>query len=101
VNNKYKAEILNVILKMYAKHANNQYVDITNCQFLLNNSDALSSTLINILKNESKPLIAYQIAFDLHNNEIAAYLKEIRTLVKTLWQSIKLRKISLIASFLF
>ncbi len=71
-------------MKLYAKHANNQYVDITNCQFLLNNSDALSSTLINILKNENEPLIAYQIAFDLFDNENAAYLKEICTLVKAL-----------------
>jgi hypothetical protein len=53
-NNEYKNAVLNVILRLYAKHANNQYVDITNCQFLLNNSDALSSTLINILKNEVK-----------------------------------------------
>lgn len=84
VNNAYKAEILKVILRLYAKHANNQFIDITNCQFLLNNSDALASTLINILKSEEEPLIAYQIAFDLVDNQNAFYLKEIVGIVKKL-----------------
>jgi 26S proteasome regulatory subunit N2 len=48
---------------------------------LLNNSDALSSTLINILKNDEEPLIAYQIAFDLVDNQNPFYLKEIVSLV--------------------
>lgn len=75
---------MNVILRLYAKHANNQYIDITNTQFLLNNSDALSSTLINILKNEEEPLIAYQIAFDLVDNQNPFYLKEIVGIIKKL-----------------
>ncbi len=76
--------MLNVILRLYAKHANNQYIDITNCQFLINKSDALSSTLINILKNEEEPLIAYQIAFDLVDNQNPFYLKEIVKNVKNI-----------------
>ena len=52
-------------------------MSITNCQFLLNNTEALSSTLINILINEKDPLIAYQIAFDLYDNQNPSYLRKI------------------------
>ncbi len=89
VNNQYKNAILNVILRLYAKHANSQYIDITNCQFLLNNSDALSSTLINIIKNEEEPLIAYQIAFDLVDNQNPFYLKEIVASIKKIGEEHK------------
>lgn len=82
VNNKYKNAILDVVLRLYVKHANNSFVDITNCQFLLNNSDALSSTLLNILSKPEEPLIAYQIGFDLADNQNSAYLKEICRLLK-------------------
>jgi 26S proteasome regulatory subunit N2 len=82
VNNKYKNAILDVVLRLYVKHSNNSFVDITNCQFLLNNSDALSSTLLNILSKPEEPLIAYQIAFDLADNQNSAYLKEICRLIK-------------------
>ena len=51
-NNDYRNDILQIILQIYAKNAGNQYLDITLCQFLLNNSEALSHTLINIIKNE-------------------------------------------------
>jgi 26S proteasome regulatory subunit N2 len=73
-----------VILRLYAKHAPSSYVDVTNCQFLLNNSEALSSTLINIIKNEEEPLIAYQIAFDLVDNQNPFYLKQIVEIIKKL-----------------
>ncbi len=82
VNNKYKIAILDVVLLLYVKHSNNSFVDITNCQFLLNNSDALSKTLLNILRKPDEPLIAYQIAFDLAENQNSAYLKSISKLLK-------------------
>lgn len=102
VNNSYKAEILKVILRLYAKHANSQFIDITNCQFLLNNSDALASTLINILKNEEEPLIAYQIAYDLVDNQNAFYLKEIVEIIKRIGEEHKVdeKKISTLTNIL-
>jgi len=51
-NNEYRNDILQVILLIFAKSASTEYLDITLCQFLLNNSGALGSTLIHILKNE-------------------------------------------------
>ena len=82
VNTEYKNAIVNVILKLYIKHAGNQYFDITKCQFLLNNSEALSSTLINILMTEPNPTIAYQIAFDLVENQNPSYLRIISEQIK-------------------
>ena len=76
-NKEYKSAVLDQLLKLFIKHAGNEYMSITNCQFLLNNTEALSSTLINILINEKDPLIAYQIAFDLYDNQNPSYLRKI------------------------
>ena len=76
-NKEYKSAVLDQILKLFIKHAGNEYMSITNCQFLLNNTEALSSTLINILSNEKDPLIAFQIAFDLYDNQNPSYLRKI------------------------
>lgn len=51
---------------------------------MLNNSDALAATLINITKNEQEPLIAFQISFDLVDNQNPAYLKEIVQRIKSI-----------------
>lgn len=76
-NKEYKSAVLDQLLKLFIKHAGNEYMSITNCQFLLNNTEALSSTLTNILMKEKDPLIAYQIAFDLYDNQNPSYLRKI------------------------
>ena len=53
-NNEYRNAILKVLLELYGSLASSQYIDITLCQFLLSNCEALSSTLLNILSNEVK-----------------------------------------------
>ena len=83
-NNEYKNTILQTLLNLYAKHINTKYIDITNCQFLLNNSDALANTLINILKKEDDPIIAYQICLDLYDNGNSAFLKEISRILSVI-----------------
>ena len=80
-NKEYNTVLIDHILKLLIKHAKKEYMEITSCQFLLNNSDALASTLLNILKEEEDPIIAYQIAFDLYDNENPSYL---RLLTKTI-----------------
>ena len=72
-----------MVQSLYVKHAANSFVDITNCQFFLNNSEGLASTLLNIISKKEEPLIAYQIAFDLHDNQNSVYLKEICRLLKS------------------
>ena len=74
VNKEYNAFLIDHILKLLIKHAKKEYMEITSCQFFLNNSDALASTLLNILNEEKDPSIAYQIAFDLYDNQNPSYL---------------------------
>lgn len=95
VNNDYKNAVLRVISNLFAKHARNQYIDITNCQFQLNNSEGLYSTLINILKNEEDPLVAYQIAFDLWDNQNPTYLQNISKEIKRIGQEKEVNKANL------
>ena len=76
VNKEYNAVLIDHILKLLIKHAKKEYMEITSCQFLLNNSDALASTLITILKEE-EPSIAYQICFDLYDNQNPSYLRHL------------------------
>ncbi|MCQ2817937.1 MAG: HEAT repeat domain-containing protein [archaeon] len=82
INKEYKSAIFDEILKLYMKHAGEQYMDITNCQFLLDNTEDLSATLLNILMKENDPSIAYQIGFDLYENQNNTYIQKIITEIK-------------------
>ena len=75
-NKEYNSVLIDHILKLLIKHAKKEYMEITSCQFLLNNSDALATTLITILKEED-PSIAYQICFDLYDNQNPSYLRHL------------------------
>ena len=76
VNKEYSTVLMDHILKLLIKHAKKEYMEITSCQFFLNNSDALASTLLTILKEED-PSIAYQICFDLYDNQNPSYLRHL------------------------
>ena len=83
-NKEYNTVLIDHILKLLIKHAKKEYMEITSCQFLLNNSDALASTLLNILKEEEDPSIAYQIAFDLCDNQNPSYLRLLTKTIRTI-----------------
>ena len=84
INKEYNAVLIDHILKLLIKHARKEYMEITSCQFFLNNSDALASTLLNILKDEEDPSIAYQIAFDLYDNQNPSYLRLLTRTINTI-----------------
>ena len=75
VNKEYNSVLIDHVLKLLIKHAKKEYIQITSCQFFLNNPDALSSTLVNILKDEPDPSIAFQIALDLYDDQNPEYLR--------------------------
>ena len=83
VNKEYNGVLVDHILKLLIRHAKKEYMEITSCQFLLNNTDALASTLLNILKEED-PSIAYQIAFDLYDNQNPSYLRLLTRTIRTI-----------------
>ena len=74
MNKEYNSFLVEHILKLLIKHAKTEYMEITSCQFFLNNSDALASTLLGILQEEDRS-IAYQICFDLYDNQNPSYLR--------------------------
>ena len=90
INKEYNAVLIDHILKLLIKHARKEYMEITSCQFFLNNSDALASTLLNILKDEEDPSIAYQIAFDLYDNQNPSYLRLLTRTINTINEEKKL-----------
>ena len=77
-NKEYNEILLSQILKLYLKYAKENYMQITNCQFLLNNLEALANTLMNIISEGTDVTIAYQICFDLYENQNPAYLKTLK-----------------------
>ena len=81
VNKEYNAVLIDHILKLLIKHARKEYMEITSCQFFLNNSQALASTLLTILKEED-PSIAYQIAFDLYDHQNPSYLRLLTSTIR-------------------
>ena len=81
VNKEYNSVLIDHILKLLIKHAKKEYMEITSCQFFLNNSEALASTLLGILKEED-PSIAYQICFDLYDNQNPSYLRLLTCTIK-------------------
>ena len=83
VNKDYKSVLVDHVLKLLIKHAKRGYMEITSCQFLLNNSDALASTLLTILKEED-PSIAYQICFDLYDNQNPSYLRLLKNKINSI-----------------
>ena len=90
VNKEYNSVLIDHILKLLIKHAKKEYMEITSCQFFLNNSDALATTLLNILKDEEDPSIAYQIAFDLYDNQNPNYLRSLTKTIKSINEEKKL-----------
>ena len=89
VNKEYNSVLIDHILKLLIKHARTEYMEITSCQFLLNNSDALASTLLTILQEED-PSIAYQICFDLYDNQNPSYLRHLTSTIRTIQNEKKL-----------
>ena len=58
VNKEYNSVLVDHILKLLIKHAKKEYMEITSCQFFLNNSEALATTLLRILQEED-PLLPH------------------------------------------
>ena len=50
VNKEYNAVLIDHILKLLIKHAKKEYMEITSCQFFLNNSD-LSRNFLGFSRN--------------------------------------------------
>lgn len=71
-------------LSLLLKHNPKEYEEIIKCQFTLKDINAVASTLISILNEKEEPLIAYQIALNLYDNQNSYFLSEISSKINSL-----------------
>lgn len=71
----FKKDIVACLVKLHMSMADLDYGAITECKFFLNDSQAVSDMLANLI--ESEPLLALQLSFDLVENQNQLFLNEI------------------------
>ena len=73
-------QVLRCLVKVYQKLPSPDYLSICQCLMFLDEPEAVASILEKLLRSENKDdaLLAFQIAFDLVENEHQAFLLNVR-----------------------
>ncbi|GLT55296.1 hypothetical protein SLA2020_284330 [Shorea laevis] len=81
----YRLEVLRLLVQVYQKLPSPDYLSICQCLMFLDESEAVASILEKLLRSENKDeaLLAFQIAFDLIENEHQAFLLKVRDRLST------------------
>uniref|UniRef100_A0A5B6ZA94 26S proteasome non-ATPase regulatory subunit 1 homolog n=1 Tax=Davidia involucrata TaxID=16924 RepID=A0A5B6ZA94_DAVIN len=76
----YRHEVLRLLVKVYQKLPSPDYLSICQCLMFLDEPEGVASILEKLLRSENKDeaLLAFQIAFDLVENEHQAFLLNVR-----------------------
>ncbi|KAG4999307.1 26S proteasome non-ATPase regulatory subunit 1 A [Glycine soja] len=76
----YRQEVLRLLVKVFQKLPSPDYLSICQCLMFLDESEGVASKLEKLLRSENKDdaLLAFQIAFDLVENEHQAFLLNVR-----------------------
>ncbi|KAB2623170.1 26S proteasome non-ATPase regulatory subunit 1-like protein A [Pyrus ussuriensis x Pyrus communis] len=76
----YRHEVLRLLVKVYQKLPSPDYLSICQCLMFLDEPEGVANILERLLRSEDKDdaLLAYQIAFDLIENEHQAFLLNVR-----------------------
>ncbi|XP_039131749.1 26S proteasome non-ATPase regulatory subunit 1 homolog A-like [Dioscorea cayenensis subsp. rotundata] len=76
----YRCEVLRLIVKIYQRLPSPDILSICQCLMFLNEPEAVANILEKLLVsgNKDEALLAYQIAFDLVENEHQAFLLSVR-----------------------
>ncbi|PON72923.1 26S proteasome regulatory complex, non-ATPase subcomplex, Rpn2/Psmd1 subunit [Trema orientale] len=76
----YRQEVLRLLVKVYQKLPSPDYLSICQCLMFLGEPEGVASILEKLLRSENKDdaLLAFQIAFDLVENEHQAFLLNVR-----------------------
>ncbi|KAM1036637.1 hypothetical protein ACFX13_032251 [Malus domestica] len=76
----YRHEVLRLLVKVYQKLPSPDYLSICQCLMFLDEPEGVANILEKLLRSEDKDdaLLAYQIAFDLIENEHQAFLLNVR-----------------------
>ncbi|KAM3708511.1 hypothetical protein ACJW31_02G102100 [Castanea mollissima] len=81
----YRHEVLRLLVQVYQKLPSPDYLSICQCLMFLDEPEGVASILEKLLRSESKDeaLLAFQIAFDLVENEHQAFLIKVRDFLST------------------
>nr|DAD37020.1 TPA_asm: hypothetical protein HUJ06_007661 [Nelumbo nucifera] len=76
----YRREVLRLLIKIYQKLPSPDYLSICQCLMFLDEREGVASILEKLLRsgNNDEALLAFQIAFDLVENEHQAFLLNVR-----------------------
>ncbi|KAK4266486.1 hypothetical protein QN277_027398 [Acacia crassicarpa] len=76
----YRQEVLRLLVKVFQKLPSPDYLSICQCLMFLDEPEGVASILEKLLRSENKDdaLLAFQIAFDLVENEHQAFLINVR-----------------------
>ncbi|XP_019446192.1 PREDICTED: 26S proteasome non-ATPase regulatory subunit 1 homolog A-like [Lupinus angustifolius] len=76
----YRQEVLRLLVKVFQELHSPDYLSICQCLMFLDEPEGVASILEKLLRSESKDdaLLAFQIAFDLVENEHQAFLLNVR-----------------------
>lgn len=80
----YRCEVLRLLVKIYQGLASPDYLSICQCLMFLDEPKSVASILEKLLQSDDKDnaLLAFQIAFDLVENERQAFLLNVRNLLQ-------------------
>ncbi|KAL6971074.1 26S proteasome non-ATPase regulatory subunit 1 A [Sarracenia purpurea var. burkii] len=81
----YRREVLRLLVKVHQKLPSPDYLSICQCLMFLDEPVGVASILEKLLRSENKDdaLLAFQIAFDLVENEHQAFLLNVRNLLSS------------------
>lgn len=76
----YRCEVLRLLVKIYQSLASPDYLSICQCLMFLDKPESVAIILKNLLESKDKDgaLVAFQVAFDLFENEYQAFLLKVR-----------------------
>ncbi|KAF3790142.1 26S proteasome non-ATPase regulatory subunit 1-like protein A [Nymphaea thermarum] len=76
----YRREVLRLLVQIYQRLPSPDFLSICQCLMFLDESEAVANILVKLLKSSNKDdaLLAFQIAFDLVENEHQAFLLNVR-----------------------
>ncbi|GFY82599.1 26S proteasome regulatory complex, non-ATPase subcomplex, Rpn2/Psmd1 subunit [Actinidia rufa] len=79
----YRREVLRLLVKVYQKLPSPDYLSICQCLMFLDEPEGVASILEKLLRSENNDdaLLAFQIAFDLVENEHQAFLLNVKNLL--------------------
>ncbi|PPD87524.1 hypothetical protein GOBAR_DD15541 [Gossypium barbadense] len=76
----YRREVLQLLVKLYQKLPSPDYLSTSQCLMFLDEPEGVANILEKLLRSENKEdaLLAFQVAFDLVENEHQAFLLNVR-----------------------